>query len=128
LHTFLKYNRWAFLWGLLIILLTILPGRVIPVLPVFMDLFEPDKLIHILIFGVYVFLQIRSFRRQPVYVAVSQNAVLLTMMLAFSLAAGTELLQDFIIPMRNGSVYDFMANGSGCFIGWWCAERLKIKI
>jgi VanZ family protein len=127
LRTFLKYNRWAIAWALLIILLTVLPGKVLPKIPDFLTLFKPDKIVHLIIFGIYVFLQIRGFLNQPVYPAVSRNAVILTLLISLSLAAGTELLQNFFIPMRLGSIYDFIANAAGCFIGWGIAWKLKMK-
>jgi hypothetical protein len=121
LRTFLHYNRYAFLWGLLILLLTLLPGNDIPKLPAFLDLFQPDKIVHLVIFGVYAFLQIRGFSRQPVYPFIRKNTVLLTLLTGLSLGAGTELIQDYFIPMRYGSVYDFAANAAGCLLGWWFA-------
>jgi VanZ family protein len=115
------------LWALFIILLTILPGKVLPKLPDFFDLFHPDKLVHLFIFGIYVFLQIRAFVMQPVFPSVRQNAVIVTMAIGLSLAAGTELLQSFAIPMRHGSVFDFIANAAGCLTGWWLAGKVRIS-
>jgi hypothetical protein len=103
-----------------------LPGKVIPVLPVFIDLFQPDKIVHVIIFAVFVVLQLRGLLLQPVYPAVSNNALLITMLAAFTLAAGTELLQDRFIAMRIGSIYDFMANAAGCLAGWGISWRLRV--
>jgi hypothetical protein len=127
LQTFLKYNLWAILWGLFIILLTSLPGKDFPKLPVFLELLHPDKFIHLFIFAVYVFLQLGGFTRQPVFPSLKRNAFMITMLIGLSLSAGTELLQDFIIPMRHGSIGDFMANAAGCLMGWWFTGKLKIK-
>lgn len=96
-----------------------------PVLPVFSDLFQPDKVVHIIIFAVFVVLQRRGLLRQPVYPAVSNNALLITMLAAFTLAAGTELLQDRFIAQRIGSIYDFIANVAGCLAGWGITWRLR---
>jgi VanZ family protein len=125
LSIFLKYNLWAILWGFLIIALTALPGKSFPKLPDFLDLFHPDKLIHVFIFGVYVFLQIRGLSAQPVYPTLSRNAVVITMLIGLSLGAGTEILQDVYVPRRFGSIYDFIANVAGCFVGWGIAVRLR---
>jgi VanZ family protein len=127
LRTFLKYNLYPVFWGLFIILLTILPGKVFPRIPVFLDLFQPDKLIHLFIFSVYVYLQIRGFVMQTDFPTLRKNAVFMTMLISLFLAAGTELVQAYFVQMRNGSIYDFMANAAGCLVWWWFAGKLKIK-
>jgi glycopeptide antibiotics resistance protein len=123
LQTFLKFNRWAILWGLAIILLTSLPGKAFPRLPVLLDLFHPDKLIHLFIFGVYVFLQINGLVRQTVFPSFKRNAAAVALIIGLFLSAGTELMQGVFIPGRIGSIYDFIANVAGCFIGWWIYRR-----
>ncbi|MEI7726102.1 MAG: VanZ family protein [Bacteroidota bacterium] len=129
---FIKYNLWGILWGVIIIVLTVLPGKVFPMLPSYMDLLQPDKLIHIFIFGVYVFLQIKGLRQQPVYPWFRKSAVFITMLIGLSLGAVTELLQLFFIPMRTGSIYDFIADAVGCLIGWgvfsYWQKRYGMKI
>jgi VanZ family protein len=122
LLTFLKYNLWAILWGLFIVVLTILPGSYMPKLPQLVDLLQPDKLIHLLVFCVYFILQRRSFIRQPVFPWVSRNALGITLLICFSLAAGTELIQHYAIPLRRGSVYDFIANLAGCLPGYYLSN------
>jgi VanZ family protein len=125
---FLKYNRWGFLWGALIVFLTVLPGKAIPRLPAFMDLLQPDKLVHLFIFGVFVFLQIRGFISQPVSPVIRKNAAMITILIGLSLGAITELLQLYFVPMRTGSIYDFIANAIGCLIGWGIYKSGRIKI
>ncbi|MCX6304444.1 MAG: VanZ family protein [Bacteroidetes bacterium] len=128
MRTFLKYNRWAFLWGLFIILLTSIPGQSFPKLPGLLELVHPDKLIHLFIFSVYVFLQIKGFTMQPVFPLFRRHAVLISLLIGLFLAVGTELLQACCIPMRFASIYDFIANAAGCLIGWGIAGRVKLKI
>jgi VanZ family protein len=127
LRTFLKYNLLAILWGLLIVVLTLLPGNAFPRLPVFMDLLHPDKLIHLFIFTVYVILQTRGFVMQPGSPFLRRNAALLSIMIGITLGAGTELMQDYFVPMRNGSIYDFIANVVGCLLGCGITKKLKIS-
>jgi len=98
----------------------------IPEIPGYLDFFQPDKLLHVLIFGIYVFLQIRWFTQQLVFPALSRNAVPATLMIALTLSAVTELMQAFLIPLRIGSMYDVIANVAGCVAGWGVA-RSKIK-
>lgn len=110
-----------------IILASAMPGLNFQKLPAILELFHPDKLIHLFIFGVYVFLQIRGFRRQPVFPSIRRNAVWMTLLIGLILAAGTELLQNYFVQMRYGSIYDFIANIAGCLIGWWIARKFIIK-
>ena len=112
---------------MLIIILMIVPGKVLPKIPGFLDLFSPDKLIHVLTFGIYAVLQIRGFRMQDSSLAVRRNAILYALICGFVLGAGTELLQKYYIPMRSGSVYDLIADMAGCGVGWLVIEKLKIK-
>ncbi|MCK9423385.1 MAG: hypothetical protein M0Q38_12375 [Bacteroidales bacterium] len=109
MQTFLKHNLWSFLWGILIIVLTMLPGKVFPRLPVFLDLFQPDKLIHIFIFGVYVYLQIRGFSMQGQFPFLQRHAVILTLLIGIFLGGLTEILQELFVPMRRGDIFDFIA-------------------
>jgi VanZ family protein len=127
LLTFLKYNIWAVLWGVLIILLTVLPGKVLPRLPHFLDLIQPDKIVHVFIFTVYVWLQIRGLQKQTGSAYLRRNALMIALAAATVLAAGTELLQACCIPLRTGSIYDVIANTAGCLAGCWGAVKIKDK-
>lgn len=118
LSGFLRYNLWGILWGLLIILLTVVPGRVFPTLPTFLDLFQPDKLVHVFIFTIYFFLQARGLTLQDRYPSIQRNANLITYLIGFTLAALTEIVQEYIVPMRDGNIYDFIADVAGCLLGW----------
>jgi VanZ family protein len=100
-----------------------MPGKAFPRLPVLLDLLHPDKLIHLFIFAVYVFLQINGLVRQPVFPALNRNAVAVTLIIGLFISAGTELLQSVFIPGRIGSIYDFIANAAGCLTGWWIAGK-----
>ncbi|MBC8315800.1 MAG: VanZ family protein [Bacteroidales bacterium] len=115
---FLQNNRWAVLWGLLIFVLTCVPGTVLPKLPSYIDLFQPDKLVHTFIFAVFFFLLVRGFRKKGTPASVSRNAIILTFLISLGVAGLTELLQEFVIPKRVASPWDFIANVAGCFLGW----------
>jgi VanZ family protein len=120
---FLKYNIWGISWGLFIILLTVLPGKVFPKLPEFTDLLQPDKVIHLLIFAVFIYLLIKGFLASEHLPWLSTYAVLIALLLGFLLGAGTELIQHFLVPMRRGSVFDFLANMAGCGLGYWVVRK-----
>ncbi|MCK9219733.1 MAG: VanZ family protein [Bacteroidales bacterium] len=123
MRTFLKHNLWSFLWALVIVLLTCLPGKVFPALPRFMDLLQPDKWVHGIMFGIYVFVQIRGFVLQDRFPFLHHNAVVITLLIGILLAMGTELAQKFFIPLRSGSPYDFLADVVGCLLGLLAAWK-----
>ncbi len=114
---FLKNNCLSILWGLLIILLTTLPGNVFPKLPSYLDLFQPDKLVHLFIFLVFVFLMIRGFYRAGTPPVIRRNAITVALTLAITIGGLTEVIQGYFIPMRVGSPYDFIANTVGSALG-----------
>jgi VanZ family protein len=117
MREFLKANYPGILWGLGIFVLTGIPGSFLPVIPTFLTLFEPDKLVHIFIFAVYVFLSIRGFRKTP-QMFFHNNPVLLAINFGVFFGGATELMQGWFIPNRVASIYDFIANLAGCFLGW----------
>jgi hypothetical protein len=125
-HTILSH-LWGILWGLLIVFLTSLPGDLIPDVPSFFDLFEPDKLIHVLLFAVFVCLLLLGSAKQKENAFSRRHALLLVLNAGILLGALTELMQKYWIPGRVASVYDFIANTVGCFVGWgvfvWWMKR-----
>ena len=128
LQTFLKNNLWGILWGLLIILLTSLPGRVFPRLPSFIDLLQPDKLVHLVIFSIFVFLLILGFRKEGTPQLILRNPVAIALTLGITIGAITEIIQGTIIPMRAASPYDFLANVAGCMLGWAMFSLFKRRL
>lgn len=99
-----------------------------PPLPTFLDLFQPDKLVHIFIFGVYFVLQARGFALQDCVQVLRQYPVLYTFMVTLTLGALTEILQEYLVPMRDGNIYDFIADSAGCLVGWWVFVLLRKRL
>jgi len=127
LKTFLRNNSPAILWGAFIVLLTSLPGDLLPVLPKFVDLLKPDKLVHIFMFLVFVFLLLHGFTRKGNPLLIERYAVLTGLVIAITIGGITELLQGLVIPMRVASPYDFIANVLGCFSGWGVFAFMRKK-
>jgi len=114
---FLRNTRWAILWGALIFILTGIPGGMLPRLPSYLDLFQPDKLVHLFVFGVFFILLVLSFRKPGTPLFVTRHPMLVAFLFAFFIAATTELLQEFVVPMRTASFWDFIANIVGSLLG-----------
>jgi VanZ family protein len=92
-----------------------------------MDLFQPDKLAHIFVFAVFYILLILSFRSFGTPSVVANNPVLFALLTCLFVAGSTELLQEYVVPMRTASVWDFIANMAGCFAGWGVTKMVKGK-
>jgi len=91
--------------------LTGIPGQFFPKVPTFIDLFAPDKLVHLFIFGMFVYLLLREFVGES---ALSfPRAALYAFLISITLGGITEILQGYVFINRRGSIYDFIANGVG---------------
>lgn len=125
LKTTLKYH-WPWLaWLFGIIFATILPGNYVPHVITFKEWMQPDKLIHIGLFAVLVFLSLRSYMTQfrGRHYRLIYTVVLI---IAVSIGAGTELMQKHLLESRSGNVYDFGADALGCLTGliiFYLAEK-----
>jgi glycopeptide antibiotics resistance protein len=126
LQLFLK-NFWpGIIWWGFVMALTLAPGNYFPRVGSFLNLFQPDKLIHLFIFGVLAFLLLlgaskQYFRRSKRYLIVAP--------LAATLLTGivTEVLQAYLTIGREASIYDTIANFAGCIIGYYGFTLFKNK-
>jgi len=117
------------IWTLLIALATLLPGNFIPKITTFIDWLSPDKLVHLFLFGTYAYLLIEGLSRQSRYAFLQKHPVIIAIMLGIVFAFFTEAMQKFVIPGRNGNIYDFLADTIGCFLGYtrWLIMRRNEK-
>lgn len=106
------------MWGLFLVILHLLPGSVFPVIPSIFDLLTPDKVVHVGMFAVLVFLLIQGFRKDGNPVLVRKSPVLAAIISALLFGGVMEFTQNYLIPNRFGSVYDEIANLAGCLVGW----------
>jgi VanZ family protein len=109
--SFSSRYRLSISWGFFILLLTGIPGQFFPKVPVFTDLFAPDKLVHLFLFGMFVFFLVREIARSS---SLSYFfASLYAFLISIALGGITEILQGYVFINRLGSIYDFIANGVG---------------
>jgi len=119
LKNFLQYHFPEILWIGLILVLTCIPGSMIPQIPTYLDLFKPDKLVHLFLFAVLVFLLLFGRRNQLHTTRAYWFSVLIALNIGIFLGGVTELMQGTtLVTGRQCSVYDFIANIGGCFLGW----------
>ncbi len=108
-----KYFIPAIAWALLIVGLSSMPGVSLPD----MNLFEPDKLAHAVVYAIFTGLILRGF-----YYRNGQQPVkwIPQVLIAFVLAAGwgflMELMQDRYFPGRMFEIADEIANIFGTIL------------
>jgi len=95
-----------------------LPGSDFPKITTFWNWLEPDKVVHLSIFGVLTFLILFGFRTQ--YFNSSKrylfglSAVIITAIYGLI----TEVLQYYVFIGRDGNRFDFFADTIGAILGW----------
>ena len=106
----------AVLWGIIILIISLMPGSSLPNFS-FFDLFQPDKVGHLVFYGIFVALMLLGFhqRMSPEEIEVKTVAKVV----AFGICYGIliELLQYSFFTGRNFDVLDIIANIIGCFVG-----------
>lgn len=106
------------IWTLIIVLLTLTPGNYIPKITSFLDWLSPDKIVHLFLFGIYAILLFEGIRRQSWNLYLRKKAVFTGFWVGMVFAIFTEVMQKYVIPGRNGSYYDFLADTLGLFVGY----------
>ena len=114
---FVKHNIYGLIWGIIVLLLSILPGNYFPEVSSFWELFSPDKIIHLFIFGVLTILLIFGFRKQNTYKMLQIHFFFFATTIGIIYGLTTELLQLIMNNGRHASFYDFVADSVGCLIG-----------
>ena len=113
---------------MLILCLVSIPSDKLPQVPGFMNLFQLDKLVHLLLFMILVRLMIPGLEKQ-IKGGLPQQELGFLCLLSGTLYGGlTEIYQHFFIPGRIASWTDFVANEAGCFAGWWLFKWQNRKV
>ena len=99
-----------------ILLLTGLPGSLLPKVKPALGL---DKLAHVLMYLALAFLCLWGYRKpfQERGTAYRRRACWLTLGIGIVYGALTEVMQEYLVPGRVGSVYDWLADLIGAVIG-----------
>lgn len=101
---------------MVILVLTGLPGSVFPhVKPIF----GLDKVVHLLMYAGFVFACLWGYRKpfKENGSAFRRKALWISLGIGIVYGVLTELMQEFLIPGRIGSVYDWIADSIGCVLG-----------
>ena len=104
------------LCGIVILILTGLPGSVFPHAK---PLLGFDKVVHVLMYATFAFLCIWGYRKQFVANGKTYRTKALRLATIISILYGgiTELMQEYLVPSRTGDWYDFLADTIGTLLG-----------
>jgi VanZ family protein len=108
----------SLLWALFILVLCGLPGSAIPELT-FLDWLKPDKIVHLVLFGVLSFLLIKGMTGNEFKSLWTSYPKPVSIILSSIYGVVIEFLQEYFFVGRHGDVYDAIADSVGAFMGLW---------
>ena len=116
----------AIAWWLIVLGLMCTPGKDFPELGSWTDLIKLDKLIHIAVFGLMVYLFSRPvFLREN---GLNKKQTLIKIAIACSVWGLTiEFIQHFFISGRSMDLYDFVADSLGCYLAYLYCKRYLLR-
>ena len=104
------------LCGIVILILTGLPGSVFPRVKPVVGL---DKVAHICMYAAFAFACLWGYRKQFVSngIEYKKRAILLAVVISIAYGGLTELMQEYLVPSRTGDWFDLLADSVGTLIG-----------
>ena len=104
------------LCGIVILILTGLPGSCFPRVKPALGL---DKIVHVIMYAGFAFLCVWGYREQFLTKGKTYQIKALALTTVISILYGgiTEILQEHLVPLRTGDVYDFIADIIGTLVG-----------
>lgn len=105
--------------GVVILILTGLPGSYFPKVQTFWEWLGPDKIVHIIMFTGFVFVCLWGYRGQYAESdkPYRRRAEMIVLIIGIAYSGLTELLQGTVFKGRCCSLYDFIADALGCLVG-----------
>jgi len=107
--------RGPLVWGLVILVLTLLPAQAVPSLGI-LGRYHIDKLVHAFLFAVFFLFLCRAFRSSVSTSWTERYALVLSILGAVLYGALTEVLQEVSGGGRSGDPLDFLADAVGVFL------------
>ena len=109
-------NRFpALLWTIFIFVLLALPGKMLPQEESFLP--NLDKIIHVILFGSFVFLWCVYFASKPDKDFLKRRFILI-LVVGCVYGIGMEFIQKYFIPNRNFDILDIVADTVGAISGF----------
>lgn len=124
---FLKHNKWALLWAMLIFILCMIPGHDLPKIS-WLENFGFDKVVHAGLFFVLAVLLVHGFSEQQSFSSLRNSPKIIALLICIPYGGALELLQGALFIERTADVYDFIANSFGSLAGLLCFNAINEKI
>lgn len=106
-----KHSKWlSTFWVVMILTLSFLPGQSFPEV----DFWNPDKLVHLFLYGVLAFLLGNVFFEKGKFV--NRKRFIYLILICIGFGWGVEILQP-IFTDRYYELYDVLANSVGAIMG-----------
>lgn len=104
--------------GIIILILTGLPGSCFPRVPTFWQWISPDKIVHIIMFGTQAAAVLWGYRDDYVSDEKKRSRLIVIALSVTIVYSGlTEHWQNVIFINRSGNIYDFLADAAGAVLG-----------
>lgn len=114
-------------WFFIVALLTLLPGKDVPEVHWFDNIFQFDKLVHAVLFGGLAFLFSVPYFRARLPVKHKTNAFIRITLACIIWGITVEFIQKFFIPGRDFELMDWAADTIGALISLWLCIRIRKK-
>lgn len=104
------------LCGIIILILTAIPGSVFPRVKPIVGM---DKVAHVIMYAGFSFLCVWGYRKPFLSngKTYQKKALLITAIISIAYGALTEIMQETIVPKRTGDWFDFLSDCLGTFVG-----------
>ncbi len=116
----------AIVWTIFIFILMAIPGKMLPSEE---TTFIPnlDKLVHLTLFGGFVFLWAYYLWAKAGKVSIPHTLIIALAMISSLYGIASEYMQKYIIPNRDYSVFDIIADISGAVLGGILVEVVMAR-
>ena len=112
----MRYFWPAYLWGIIVLFLTGLPGNDFPSLPSYWEKYQPDKIVHMGMFGLLFLLLAAGSYYKGGKLAISKKLIYIYLFITIALGGITELLQKWVFIGRSCDIMDFLADTVGIIL------------
>lgn len=117
----------SLVWTFIIFILLALPGNMLPnenhlAIP------NLDKLVHMILFGSFVFLWSFYFAAKDPKNVKSGNRTFRILVVACLYGIMMEFIQKYLIPNRDFDIYDIVADSAGAVAGYFIVRKMVNRL